>query len=80
MSSIIRVIKSRRIRWARHVARMGERQMHTGFWWGDLREGDHLGDPGREGRIILKLIFKKWDGEAWAGLSWLRIRTGGGLL
>jgi hypothetical protein len=42
-------------------------------------EGDHLGDPGVDGRIILKASFKKWDG-AWTGLSWLRIGTGGGLL
>jgi hypothetical protein len=33
-----------------------------------------------DGRIILKLIFKKWDGIAWLGLIWLRIGTGGGLL
>jgi hypothetical protein len=37
-------------------------EVHTGFWWGDLREGDHLEDPGADGRIILKLIFKTWDG------------------
>jgi hypothetical protein len=30
----------------------GKAEVHTGFWWGDLREGDHLGDPGVDGRII----------------------------
>jgi hypothetical protein len=31
---------------------MGKREVHIGFWLGDLREGDHLGDPGVDGRII----------------------------
>jgi hypothetical protein len=39
----------------------GRREVHTGFRWGDPREGDHLGDPGVDGRIILRWIFGKWD-------------------
>jgi hypothetical protein len=39
---------------------------------------DHCGDPGVDGRIILKRIFRKWDVGLWNGVSWLRIQTGGG--
>jgi hypothetical protein len=53
--------------------------VHAGFWWRDPREGDQLGDPGVDERIILNWIFKKEMGT-WTGLSWLRIGTGGGLL
>jgi hypothetical protein len=38
---------------------MGEKRGAYRFWWGDLREGGHLGDTGVDGRIILKRIFKK---------------------
>jgi len=72
---IIRVIKSRRMRWAGHVARMGGRgKTHTGFWWGILRKRDYLGDPDVEGSIILRWIFRKCDVEIWTGSSWLRTR------
>ena len=36
--------------------------MHTEFWWGNVREGDHLEDLGVDGRLILKWIFKQWGG------------------
>jgi len=55
-------------------------EVRVGFWWGDLEERDHLADLDVDGRIILKWIFKEWGGEAWTGLIWLMIGTGGGLL
>jgi hypothetical protein len=54
---------------------------YTGFWCGNLRVRDHLGDLGVvDGRIILRWIFRKWDVQVWTRLSWLRIWTGGGHL
>jgi len=47
--------------WVGNVARKGKRKAYTVFWWGNLRERDHLGDPGVDGRIILIWIFRKWD-------------------
>jgi len=47
---------------------------------GNLRERDHLVDPGVDGRTILRWIFRKWDIGVWTGSSWLRIGTGGGHL
>jgi hypothetical protein len=54
--------------------------VHIVFWWGELRESDHLEDLGIDGRIILKWIFKEWNWKAWTALNWLRIGTGGWLL
>jgi hypothetical protein len=42
-----------------HVVRMGEKRVNTGFWWGNMRERGHLEDPGVDGRIMLKWIFRK---------------------
>jgi hypothetical protein len=50
--NIFRVIKSRRIRWAGHVARMGERTGVYRVWWVNVRARDHLVDPDVDGRKI----------------------------
>jgi hypothetical protein len=42
--------------------------VHTGFWWGNLRERGHLEDPDIDGGIILRWIFMKEDGRVWPGL------------
>jgi len=79
-SNILRVIKSRRMRWTGHVPRMGERRGVCRYWWGNMKERDNLGDPSVDRRIILKWIFRRWDVGVWTGSSWLRIGTGGGHL
>ena len=78
--NIVRVIKSRRMKWAGHVARMGEGRGVYRVLVGKLKERDHWGDPDVDGRIILRWIFGKWEGVARTGWSWLRIGTGGGHL
>jgi len=54
-----------------------EAEAYTGFWWGNVREGDHWRDPGADGRIILRWIFRKWDLGVCTESRWLRIETGG---
>ena len=41
--------------------------MYTGLRWGNLRERAHLEDPGVNGRIILRCIFRNWGG----GMDWI---------
>jgi hypothetical protein len=65
--NIARMIKSRRMRWADHVALWGGGEMHTEFYWRNLRVGDHLEGAFVDGRIILKWILKKQDG----GMNWI---------
>jgi hypothetical protein len=59
---IIWVIKSRRMRWAGHVARMGERTVAHRILMGNPEGKRPLGDPGLDGRKILRWIFRKWMG------------------
>jgi hypothetical protein len=54
--------------------------VHSGFRWGNGRETDLLEDPGVNGRIIFRWIFRKWDVRVWTIPIWLRIGTGGGHL
>jgi hypothetical protein len=58
----------------------GRGEVHTGFWWEKFTEKDDLEDQGVDGRRIVKWIFKTWDEGVWAGLIWLRMGTGGGLM
>ena len=53
---------------------------YTRFWWGKPKERDHLGDPGLDGRIILRWIYRKWDVSVWTESSWHMIGAGGGHL
>jgi hypothetical protein len=52
--NITRVIKSRRMRWAGHVARMGRKKVFTVFWLGDPKARDHWEDLGVGGTITLR--------------------------
>jgi hypothetical protein len=59
----------------------GRGEVYTGVWCGNLRERDHLEEPGIEGRKIIVWIFRKWDVGGY-GLDSIRLRigTGGGHL
>jgi hypothetical protein len=61
-NSLIRVMKSRIIRWTRHVACIVDRKVRTWFWCEKLREGFCFEDLHVDGKIILRWIFRVWDG------------------
>jgi hypothetical protein len=59
--TIVRVIKSIRMRWSGFVTRMGREEACTGIWWENLKERDNLVGSVVVGRIIVRRIFRKWD-------------------
>ena len=71
---------SRRMRWAGHVERMGEEKGVYKVLLGKPEEGDHWGDLGVDGWIIIGWISRRWEVGIWTGLGWPRIETGGGRL
>jgi hypothetical protein len=74
-------MKSRRMRWAVHVTRMGEKRNAYRLLVGKPEGKRVLGRPRRRWLDnILRWILERWDGVMWTGLVWLRIGTGGELL
>jgi hypothetical protein len=77
---MVLVIKSRRMRWAGHVARMGEVKGVYRVLVGKSQGRNQWGDLGLDGWIILRWISRRWDVGIRTGLGWSRIETGGGRL
>jgi len=73
------VIKSRRMRWTGHVARMGDRRGVYRILVGKPEGKRPLGRPRLTWEDNIK-ISRKWDMGVWTGSSWLRIGIGGGHL
>jgi hypothetical protein len=80
LPNIVRVVKSRRMRWAGHVACMGQGRGVYRVLVGKPEERDHWEGPDVDGITILKWIFRKWDLGLWTEFIWLRIGTGDGHL
>jgi hypothetical protein len=74
------MIKSGIMMWTGQLSRMGDAEVYTGFWWGNLREKSTWKTSGLDERIILRWITRNWDVRSWTESSWLRIGTGGGHL
>ena len=80
LPNIVRVVKSRRMRWAGHVARLGEDRMVHRVLVGKPEGKRPLGRPRRRWEDNIKTDLQEVGGVVVTGWSWLRIRTGGGHL
>jgi len=80
LPNIVRVVKSRRMRWAGHVARMGEDRVVNRVLVGKPEGRRPLGRPRRRWEDNIKMDLQELEGVVGTGWSWLRIGTGGGHL
>jgi len=58
----------------------GIKEMHTGFWWINLKKRENMQDLGVDISIILKLLMNTYHGRAWNGFIWLRTQKSGEVL
>jgi hypothetical protein len=68
--NIIRVVKSRRMRWSGHIAHVRKRGMHTGFWQESQKERDHQNDRDIGVRIMFKGILRE---TGYGGMIWIHL-------
>jgi hypothetical protein len=66
------------MRWAGHVALIGDRRGTYRVLVGKSEGKNHLENPGINGKKLLRWIYRKWDIGTWTGLIWLSTMTGGG--
>jgi hypothetical protein len=78
--NIVMVIKSMRLRWAGHVARMGRGEIFTGLWWESPKGRDHWEDLGVGVRITLSWTLGRQGSMGRTGFGWLRIGSNGWFL
>jgi hypothetical protein len=76
LPNIAQFVKSRRMRWARHVARIGEDGGVHRVLVGKTEGKSYWGDQDVDGRIILRWIFRKLEVVVGTGWSWLSMGTG----
>ena len=80
LPNTVRVVKSRRMRWAGHVARMGQGRGVHSVLVGKPEGKSPLGRPRRRREDNIKMDLQEVEGVVKTGWSWLRIGTGGGHL
>jgi hypothetical protein len=80
LPNIVRVIKSRKMRWAGHVTRMGREEVFTGFWFGSPKARGHWEDLGVGGRITLRCTLGRQGTMGRTGFSCFTIGSSGELL